>query len=477
MNRFLILTTWFLFPGALSSIAAPAGKPNIIVVLIDDMGWSDLSCYGGKAPTPAIDRMAKEGIRFTNFYSNAPICSPSRVALTTGQYPQRWRITSFLENRQANTRRGMAQWLDPKAPVLARDLKKNGYATGHFGKWHMGGQRDVGDAPLITDYGFDRSLTNFEGLGPRVLPMLDAYDGKPGKKYDLGSAKLGRGEIRWQDRSTVTSSFVKDAVKFIDESQAAGKPFFVNLWPDDVHSPFFPPEALRKKNGKRALYQAVVSAMDQQLGSLFERIRSDPKLRENTMVLITSDNGPEPGAGSAGPFSGTKGSLYEGGIREPLIVWAPGLIAGNKAGSTNSTSAICSIDLNRSLHKITGTSIPGGVTPDGEEVSEILIGKTARQRSAPIFWRRPPDRPGPPDAAHPDLAVREGNWKCQVSYDGKKVRLYDLTKDEPETRDVAGEHPEIAARMSKSVLAWNAKLPADAGDPEFKPHAPGYLGR
>lgn len=470
MHRFLLLlTTWLLLPGALSSIAAPAGKPNIIVVLIDDMGWSDLSCYGGEAPTPAIDRMAKEGIRFTNFYSNAPICSPSRVALTTGQYPQRWLITSFLESRQANTRRGMAQWLDPKAPVLSRDLKKNGYATGHFGKWHMGGQRDVGDAPLITEYGFDRSLTNFEGLGPRVLPILNAYDGKPGKRHDLGSAKLGRGDIRWEDRSIVTSSFVREAVKFIDESQAAGKPFFINLWPDDVHSPFFPPEALRKKGGKRALYQTVVTAMDQQLGTLFERIRGDRKLRENTLVLITSDNGPEQGAGSAGPLRGTKGSLYEGGIREPLIVWAPGLVAADKTGSTNATSAICSIDLNRSLHTFTGTPVPEGVNPDGEEVSEILIGKSDRQRTAPIFWRRPPDRPGPPEAPHPDLAVREGQWKCLVGYDGKDVRLFDLTKDGAEARDVAAGHAEIAGRLSKAVLAWNASLPADAGDPDFKP--------
>lgn len=471
MHRFLIfLLSWLLLPGGGTSIAAPTGSPNIIVVLIDDMGWSDLSCYGGKAPTPAIDRMAKEGIRFTNYYSNAPICSPSRVALTTGQYPQRWRITSFLENRQANTRRGMAQWLDPKAPVLARELAKAGYATGHFGKWHMGGQRDVGDAPLITEYGFDRSLTNFEGLGPRVLPVLDAYDGQPGKRYDLGSAKLGRGEIRWEDRSTVTSSFVKEAVKFIDESQVAGKPFFINLWPDDVHSPFFPPEDLRKKaGGKPALYQAVVSAMDGQLGVLFERIRSDVKLRGNTLVFITSDNGPEQGAGSAKPLRGTKGSLYEGGIREPLVVWGPGFINVEKAGSTNGISALCSIDLNRSIHALTGTPIPKGVTPDGEDVSETLVGKDEQQRSAPIFWRRPPDRPGPPAAPHPDLAVRDGPWKCHVSYDGKTVRLFDLTKDESEARDVAGEHPEIAARLGKAVLAWNSKLPADAGDPAFKP--------
>lgn len=467
MHRsFVFLAACLLFSGATSSIAAPASKPNIVVILIDDMGWGDLSCYGGKAPTPVIDRMAKEGIRFTSFYSNAPICSPSRVALTTGQYPQRWRITSFLENRQSNTRRGMAQWLDPKAPVLARELHKAGYATGHFGKWHMGGQRDVGDAPLITEYGFDKSLTNFEGLGPRVLPLLG---GEGGKRHDLGSANLGKGPIRWEDRSVITSSFVKDAVKFIDESQSAGKPFFINLWPDDVHSPFFPPEALRKKNGKKALYQAVVTAMDEQLGALFERVRDDSKLRDNTMVVILSDNGPEPGAGTAAPLKGAKGALHEGGIREPLIIWAPGLMQEGNAGKTNSASVLSSIDINRSIYALTGVPIPEGTKPDGEDFSDALVGKAERQRSAPIFWRRPPDRPGPPEARFPDMVVRDGKWKAHVSYDGKKVALFDLTKDEAESRDVAAENPEIASRLAKETLEWNATLPADAGDPAFKP--------
>src|SRR5690606_3533037 len=140
---------------------AQAGTPNIVFVFIDDMGWGDFTCFGNvDAKTPNIDRLASEGIRFEQFYVNSPICSPSRCALTTGQYPHRWRITSFLNNRADNERRGMAQWLDPDAPTLARFLKQSGYATGHFGKWHMGGQRDVDDAPPITAYGFDESLTN-----------------------------------------------------------------------------------------------------------------------------------------------------------------------------------------------------------------------------------------------------------------------------------------------------------------------------
>src|SRR4029079_936564 len=189
--RFLMLIAFVLALHAgndksISAAELAASRPNILLVLIDDMGWGDFSCFGNKkVETTNIDRLASEGIRFEQFYVNSPICSPSRTAISTGQYPTRWQITSYLSNRKENERRGIAQWLDPKAPMLARILHNAGYVAGHFGKWHMGGQRDVGDAPLILEYGFDESLTNFEGLGPRVLPLLDTYKGKEPQKYAL----------------------------------------------------------------------------------------------------------------------------------------------------------------------------------------------------------------------------------------------------------------------------------------------------
>ncbi len=455
-------------------VHAESSKPNIITVFIDDMGWSDLSCYGGKVTqTKNIDRLASEGLRFTNFYVNSPICSPSRVALTTGQFPQRWKITSYLARRKANRERGLAQWLDPAAPVLARELNLAGYATGHFGKWHLGGQRDVGNAPLITKYGFDRSLTNFEGLGPRVLPLKDAYDGKPPKKHDLGSADLGQGPIYWEDRSVVTAAFVKEALTFIDHAEATGQPFFLNLWPDDVHSPFFPPEILRDATdeSKRALYYAVLDAMDQQLGLLFARVRNDKRLKNNTLILIASDNGPEEGAGLAEPLRGAKTWLYEGGVRSPLIVWGPGLVDPDAVGTTNTKSVLCALDVNRSLYTVTGTKLPSGVTLDGEDLADTLLGKSEAGRNAPIFWRRPPDRPGTKQEPNPDLAVRDGKWKLYVNYDGNGVQLYDLETDVSETQNRADDYPEIVTRLKQAVTDWNRDLPADAGDPEWKPPA------
>lgn len=449
-----------------STGASAKPRPNIVIVFLDDMGWSDLSCFGGKGTTTEqIDRLAAEGIRFTNFYVNAPICSPSRVALTTGQYPHRWRITSYLDNRQANQRRGLAQWLDPAAPVLARELQQAGYATGHFGKWHMGGQRDVDDAPPITAYGFDRSLTNFEGMGAKLLPltMKPGWD-KPGRIWQ-GAVRLGS-PVTWMPRSQITGGFVKAAIAFLDQAQREQKAFYVNVWPDDVHSPFFPPV---EKWGpdKRALYHAVLDSMDEQLAPLFDRIRNDRTLRNNTLILLCSDNGPEHGAGSAAPLRGAKTWLYEGGVRSPLIVWGPGLLVAGTASTTNDASVFCALDVNRSLYTIAGIELPRGATLDGEDLADTLLGKARQSRRAPIFWRRPPDRPGfgqGADEDNPDLAVRDGKWKYYVNYDGRGRQLYDLSADESETKNVAEENRAVADRLHKAVVEWNAALPADAGD-------------
>lgn len=458
-----------LFLGILFIAAsAEAARPNFVVVLIDDMGWGDFSCFGNTAVTTEhIDRLAGEGLRFEQFYVNSPICSPSRTALSTGQYPQRWRINSYLNNREDNRKRGVANWLDPQAPMLARSLHAAGYATGHFGKWHMGGQRDVGEAPLISEYGFDATLTNFEGLGPRVLPLLETYDGKPARKHALGSDQLGRGEITWQERSKVTAAYVDAAVKFIDQAQQAGKPFYVNLWPDDVHSPFFPPKD-RRGDGKRAMYHGVLDTMDEQLGVLFDHLRNDERLRSNTLVVMCSDNGPEPGAGSAGPFRGGKTMLYEGGIRSPLVTWGPGLIAKDKAGTVNRESFLAAIDVAPSLIKIAGVAGPDGMQFDGVELSDVLLGRSTASRMKPLFFRRPPDRPNAPTEGDlPDLAVRDGQWKLLCEYDGSQPQLYDLESDRGETKNVAADHPEIVKRLTAAVREWNASLPADDG-PDYE---------
>jgi arylsulfatase A-like enzyme len=162
----LSLACWLV--AASLSAQEPARKSNILFILIDDMGYGDLGCYGGQfTPTPNLDQLAQQGMRFKQFYVAAPICSPSRTAFVTGMFPGRWRINSYLQTRQGNRACEQADWLDLQAPSLARLFKSRGYATGHFGKWHLGGGRDVQDAPLPKAYGFDEHHVNFEGMGPR----------------------------------------------------------------------------------------------------------------------------------------------------------------------------------------------------------------------------------------------------------------------------------------------------------------------
>jgi len=459
--------------------AAP-GKPNIVTVFVDDMGWGDLSCFGNtKIITENIDRLAAEGLRFTRFYVNAPICSPSRVALTTGQYPQRRRITSFLNNRLNNHERGVAQWLDPAAPVLARELRRSGYTTGHFGKWHMGGQRDVDNAPPIADYGFDRSLTNFEGMGAKLLPLTVTPQNSEPKKIWADAVNLGE-PVTWTMRSEITGGFVREAVRFIDRAGATGQPFFVNVWPDDPHGPWFP-TLDRWSEDKPTRYLGVVDEMDEQLGPLFDRIRDDPALRDNTLVIFCSDNGHEAGAGSGGGLRGAKTWLYEGGIRSPLIIWGPGLLAEGVSGTTNGESVFCSLDLNRSLYALTDTPLPEGEVLDGENLADTILGKAKGGRRAPVFFRRPPDRPGfghgYEDQDNPDLAVVEGNWKLLVNLDGSDLQLYDLAADEAESTNLVKSQPEVAARLKDAVLAWNATMPVDASDPAFQPGEAPPAGR
>lgn len=471
MMKFGILT---LFLATLAPLMAAERKPNIVMVLIDDMGWGDFSCFGNKdAKTPNIDRLASEGLRFRQFYVNSSICSPSRCALTTGQYPQRWRITSYLSNRTENERRGMAQWLDPKAPSLARSLKAAGYATGHFGKWHLGGQRDVAEAPPITDYGFDRSLTNFEGMGPKLLPLtLAPGDTQPRKLWE-DAERLG-GPVTWMQRSKITTGFIDAAIPFIDKAAREKKPFYINLWPDDVHSPFWPPVD-QWADGKRGLYLSVLRETDRQLGRLFDHIRATPDLKENTLVIVLSDNGPEPGAGSAGEFRGTKGTLLEGGVRSPLVVWGPGWTDPAKAGSADNSSVFAAFDLVPSLLKIATAERPAGVSFDGEDVSRTLLGKSQDSRKGPIFWRRPPDRKNV-SGPKPDLAVRQGKWKLLCDYDGSKPRLFDVVADPGETKDLSREEAETAERLAKALVAWHKSMPIDKG-PELGRAGPEKVGR
>ena len=441
---------------------SPPDQPNIIFIFIDDMGYADLSSFGNrKIQTPNIDRLAKEGIKFTNFYVDSPICSPSRVAVTTGQYPSRHRIYSFLANRKRNENRGMDHFLDPEAPSLARAMKEAGYATAHFGKWHMGGGRDVGDAPRPQAYGFDESLVAFEGLGDRLLIK--------GHVHSESSAKLGQGEITWVEKHELTPIYVDRTLNFIKRHKEG--PFYIHLWPNDVHDPFDPKEEQLERfdyyanNHYEQKFLAVLYQLDQQVGRLLDSLDA-MGLAENTLVVLTSDNGPTDWAyyykenfqppGSADPFRGRKWSLYEGGIREPFLARWPGRIP---AGVINDSIVMHAADLFPTLCRLAGVKTPG-VDFDGEDMSEALTGK-AKKRTNPIFWEYGSDfdiKPGNPRFVSPNLAMREGPWKLLMNDDGSQLELYNLLQDHAETDNIAEKYPVIAKKMSEQLLDWKGTM-------------------
>jgi uncharacterized sulfatase len=324
----------------------------------------------------------------------------------------------------------------------------------------MGGQRDVADAPLITSYGFDTSVTNFEGLGPRILAKFDPKpDGTPFHHTPTEmSAKFGIGPITWVPRYNVTGAFVDRAIEEMKIAQRQSKPFYINLWPDDVHSPCQAPPDARGDNSDAANYVGVLHEADKQFGRAFDYIRSHPDLRDNTVIVVCSDNGHEQGFGTAGDLRGSKGQLYEGGIRSPLIVWAPSRIVPGSAGSTNKTTLMAGIDFPPTVLAIAGVAAPSNVKFDGIDMSETWIGKQTAQRTKEVMWVRPPDRPGPRNQ-FPDLAIRDGQWKLLVKRDGSHAELFDVMADPTESKNVAGQNPEIAARLKQDVIAWDQSIP------------------
>ncbi len=444
-----------LLPALLSLILsqvpepAPATKPpNILFLLADDLGFGDLTSYGNQvAPTPHLDRLAAEGTRFTQFYVASPICSPSRVGFLTGMFPASWRINSYLQSRAGNRVTEQADWIDPTAPSLARQLQAAGYATAHVGKWHLGGGRDVDDAPLPSAYGFDESLVNstpLEGMGP-ALP-----DGTP----------------RWQ----TTELFVDAALDFI--RRHPDKPFFVNLWFSEVHDAHIPrpeaseedrPQDARKKGqslNTPANFRKVLTGFDAQIGRLLRGLREAG--RENdTLLIFAGDNGPQPlydGLRRAG-LRGQKWSLYEGGIRVPLIIRWPGHIP---AGQVNEQTVMGAVDFLPTLCQLTNTPLPSSYQPAGEDLSVAWLGDKPL-RTRPLLWEyRRSDvylRPSDPHDLSPSVAIRDGRWKLLVNADGTGLELYDLADDTGESQNLAHQEADIARRLSEQALSWRRSLP------------------
>lgn len=451
---FLSIVFLFILAGCQSAVPAASdkpingfieneSKPNIVFIFADDIGFGDVGANGNKVfETPNIDSLASSGTNFQQFTVASPVCSPSRAAVLTGQFPDQNAIFQHFHTTEHHETNGMPDWLDPSSPSMARMLQSAGYATGHFGKWHLTNSH-ISDAPEPSEYGFD-DYAVFNGPGPQT----DAV-----RVFD-------------------------DALAFIDKHQDA--PFFLNLWIHETHTPHYPDpdlvEMFSHLGERQQMYAATIASADAGVGQVMDRL-SATGLLERTIVIFSSDNGPEvngradqrylrtdpdaavPGreplgryfsVGETGGLRGRKRDLFEGGVRVPFIVSWPGTIP---AGRVDDTSVINAVDLLPTFASLAGTKIPNDIKFDGEDITDALLGEEYH-RSKPVFWQRlekiDANRNGR-DALW--SAIRDGDWKYMQSSHGEKM-LFHLPTDRAEAKNLAEERPEIAAGLQAKLTEW-----------------------
>ncbi len=411
-------------------------KPNIVFILADDLGYADLGCYGAaQIKTPHLDKLAKEGVRFTNFYDPAGVCTPTRASLMTGCYPKR--VDLHVGVLTPDTRSG----LNPNEITIAELLKKQGYVTGCIGKWHL-------------------------GMLPEVMPTAQGFDyyyGRPGPNH--GRSDLYRNETLLKknneaDYDQITQDYTQEAVSFIQKNKK--KPFFLYLAHNAVHIPLFASKAFRRHDGSNGLYQDMTEELDWSCGEVIKALK-DAGVLENTIVIFTSDNGPSGVA--ATPLHGGKGSTWEGGFRVPFIVRWPKEFPQGQVCHEMATM----MDFYPTLAKLTGVQVPNDRKIDGHNILPLITDSNAKSHySFLCYYGRDGNL----------AAIRQGNWKLHLlapseRWAGKQPIkealldtkpetplpwLYDLSSDIGETKDVAGSNPEIVEKLKKLAMSFDATL-------------------
>jgi len=432
----------------------PAGPPpNIIVMLIDDMGWTDLGCYGSNYyETPHIDQLAKDGMRFTQAYSACTVCSPTRAAMLTGKSPARLHITDWIAGHVPdNSRLVIPKWtlqLPMEEETLAERLKTRGYATASIGKWHLGGEEFY-----PTKHGFD---VNIAGTDKGSPPSYFS-------PYKIATLPDGPKDEFLSDRLT------SEAVKFIEKNKA--KPFFVYL-------PHYGAKYQAKKADRghsNPVYAALVESVDDSVGALRAKLK-ELSLDQNTIFIFTSDNGGlshqvRSEGWSRGPTDNSparlgKGSAYEGGVHIPLIVAWPGLV---KPGSTCDVPVI-TYDHVPTLLAATQTPLKKEQVLDGESLLPLL-GQTDTLAREAIYWHYPHYHPG---SARPYSAIREGDWKLIQFHEDNHVELYNLKLDAGESDNRAPFDAVRAMQLRDKLNAWlkdtGAQIPER--NPKYDPDKP-----
>ncbi len=436
-----------LIAGLLVSLALPissplrvhaAEKPHIVCIMADDLGWKDLHCQGNRVlRSPRIDALAKQGVRFAASYAAAPVCSPTRAALITGLAPSRLHITQHGADRpQFWPKDRLVQppstkhELSHETTTLAERLKASGYATGFFGKWHLGGDKKF----WPTEHGFD---VNVGGCGFGGPPTY--FD-----PYRIPSLPPRR------EGEYLTDRLADETIAFLRREK--DKPMFVCLWTYNPHYPFEAPDDLtahfKGKEGpglKNPIYGGQIEATDRAVGRVLNEL-DRLGIAEETLVIFTSDNGGWSGATDNLPLRAGKGYMYEGGLRVPLIIRWPGV---TEAGAVNDTPVI-SMDLTATILDAAGVEIAEDEKLDGETLRPLFSGG-GLQRDAlffhyPHFAFHKANRPG--------SAIRSDNYKLILRYDDDSVELFDIEKDPGETKNLAGAKTDIARKLRARLESW-----------------------
>jgi len=417
-------------------------RPNVVLIISDDLGWADLGVYGATdIRTPNLDRLASEGLRLTDFYANGVTCSPTRAGLMSGRYQQRYGIEAPLPGAERAGDRG----LPATGYSLPQLLKNHGYATALIGKWHLGYVEEK--SPRA--HGFDY----FFGLKSGYHDYYTHHDGD------------GRPDLWENDKPVETSGYTTDlvterAARFIDEHKNA--PFFLDVaytaphWPYQVpSSPSVAPNNAEhvmpqdRETSKRSDYVAMVEHLDRQIGELLAVIER-AGVAERTIVIFTNDNGGE-WLSSSAPFFGRKWTVFEGGIRVPALVrWPERIPAGSVSGQVGIT-----MDLTASILAITGAPLPADARLEGMDLFPVWEGR-APELERTLFWRSGTD-------ASKQTAVRRGNWKLIV--DGPHTYVFDLSTDLSERNDVARWRQDVAQQLHPLLANWEAEVDAEAAAP------------
>ncbi|MHC4543747.1 MAG: sulfatase-like hydrolase/transferase [Planctomycetota bacterium] len=423
---------------------ASTGKPNFIIIFTDDQGYQDVGCFGSpNINTPNLDRMAVEGTKFTDFYSAASVCSPSRAALLTGCYPPRVSITKVLFPRDSIG-------LNPDEVTIADVLKTRGYATACIGKWHLGHLSQF----LPTSNGFD----SYFGI-----PYSNDMDGVKGRNRNLDRAWRQKDYSPWNvplmrnediverpaDQTTLIERYTQEAVKFIHKNKK--RPFFLYLPHTMPHIPLFVSDEFFVADAHKA-YKATIEQIDSSVGRILEALKK-AGVDKNTLVVFTSDNGPwlskKHHGGSALPLRDGKFTTYEGGMREPCIARWPGKIpAGRVCGEICGT-----IDLLPTFAKLAEGEVPPDRVIDGKDIWPLMSGKPgAKSPHKTYFYYR----------GNNLEAVRSGRWKLRRR---KKAELYDLNADISEKNNLVDKHPEVVKRLTGMMEEFDRELKANARPP------------